>query len=122
MKIGTSETQKIKDKIHAEMRRIAIKRHPFCVCCGRSDGILQGGHLIPKASSSAVRFDLLNVFTQCSGCNSLHRFNPHPFIQWFLNEYGVEEYTDLVKRSKSKPKPIKKVQLRELLEEYKKIM
>ena len=122
MKIGTSETQKIKDKIHAEMRRIAIKRHPFCVCCGRSDGILQGGHLIPKASSSAVRFDLLNVFTQCSGCNSLHRFNPHPFIQWFLKEYGVEEYTDLVKRSKSKPKPIKKVQLRELLEEYKKIM
>jgi len=122
MKIGSSETQKIKDKIHAEMRRIALKRHPFCVCCGRSDGTLQGGHLIPKGSSSAVRFDLLNVFTQCSGCNSLHRYNPHPFIQWFLNEYGVEEYNDLVKRSKSKPKPIKKTQLRELLEEYKKIL
>ena len=121
MKIGTSETQKIKDKIHAEMRRIAIRRHPACVCCGRFDGILQGGHLIPKGSSSAVRFDLLNVFTQCSGCNSLHRYNPHPFIQWFLNEYGLEEYNDLVKRSKSKPKPIKKTQLRELLEEYKKI-
>lgn len=119
--IGRSATQKIKDKIHNEMRRIALKRHPFCVCCGRSDGILQGGHLIPKGSSSAVRFDLMNVFTQCSGCNSKHRFNQHPFIQWFIKEYGFEEYDYLVERSKAKPKPIKKVELLEILEQYKKL-
>ena len=121
MKIGTSETLKIKEKIHAEMRRVALKRHPYCVVCGRSDGILQGGHLIPKGSSSAVRYDLMNVFTQCSGCNSRHRFNPHPFIQWFLREYGQEEYDYLVERSKAKPIPKNKTLLRELLEEYKRL-
>lgn len=80
-KIGTSKRGKLNDKIHAEMRRIALKRHPYCVVCGRSDGILQGGHLIPKANSTAVRYDLMNVFTQCSGCNSLHRLGKVAFIK-----------------------------------------
>ena len=120
-KIGASKRGRLNDKIHAEMRRIALKRHPYCVVCGRSDGILQGGHLIPKSNSTAVRYDLMNVFTQCLGCNSLHRFNPHPFIGWFINEYGAEEYQDLVSRSKSKVKPIKLVELEEILEGLKNI-
>ena len=120
MKIGTSATQKIKDKIHAEMRRIAIRRHPACVCCGRSDGILQGGHLIPKKRSEAVRFDLMNLFTQCSGCNSFHTRDQHRFIEWFIREYGQEEYLDLLERSRKIVKR-NKTNLRELLEEYKKI-
>jgi hypothetical protein len=120
-KIGTSKRGKLNNKIHDEMRRIAIRRHPYCVVCGRSDGILQGGHLIPKASSTAVRYDLMNVFTQCVGCNSLHRFNPHPFIGWFINEYGVDEYNDLIARSKKKVVPIKIVELEAILENYKNI-
>ena len=120
-KIGTSKRGKLNDKIHAQMRLIALRRHPHCVCCGRSDGILQGGHLIPKKSSTAVRYDLMNVHTLCSGCNSLDRFNPHPHINWFISEYGVEEYQDLVARSKAKPKPIKIGELEQILETYKKI-
>ena len=103
------------------MRRIALKRHPYCVVCGRADGILQGGHLIPKARSTAVRFDLMNVFTQCSGCNSAHRWNMHPFTSWFIKEYGADEYNDLVARSKQKVKPIKDWELESILENYKNI-
>jgi hypothetical protein len=122
MKIGTSTRGKLSDKIHAEMRRIAIKRHPYCVCCGASgEGVvLQGGHLIPKKSSTATRFDLMNLFTQCRSCNYIHQFNPHIFIGWFINEYGMDEYLDLVERSK-KIKQYKIIDLKELLEEYKKI-
>ena len=120
MKIGTSETQKIKDKIHAEMRRIALKRHPHCVVCGRRDGILQGGHLIPRKRSEAVRFDLMNVFTQCSGCNSYHTRNMHPFIEWFIKEYGDQEYFELLQKSRNIVKR-NKTQLKEILEEYKKL-
>lgn len=120
MKIGTSAKQKIKDKIHAEIRRIALTRHPACVCCGRTDGILQGGHLIPKKKSEAVRFDLMNVFTQCSRCNSAHRFDQHKFISWFIKEYGQQEYLDLIERSKVITKR-SKVDLEMLLLEYKKI-
>ena len=120
MKIGKSESMKIKDKIHAEMRRIALKRHPACVCCGRKDGILQGGHLIPKKRSEAVRFDFMNLFTQCSGCNSYHTLNQHRFIEWFIKEYGSDEYLELLERSRKVVKRNKR-ELLELLEEYKKI-
>lgn len=120
MKIGTSAKQKIKDKIHAELRRIAIKRHPFCVCCGRTDGILQGGHLIPKKKSEAVRFDLMNVFTQCPKCNKAHQYDQHRFISWFIREYGEQEYLDLVERSKVITHRTKQ-DLEKILEELKNI-
>jgi len=120
-KIGTSKRGKLNDKIHAEMREIALRRHPHCVCCGRSDGILQGGHLIPKKSSTAVRYDLLNVFTQCKNCNFLHQYNQSIFTEFFISSYGAEEYLDLVARSKAKPKPIKIGELEQILETYKKI-
>jgi len=120
MKIGTSSRGKLNDKIHAEMRRIAIKRHPYCVCCGTSTGTLQGGHLIPKKSSTAVRYDLMNLFTQCSSCNYKHQYNPHIFIDWFIREYGLQEYQDLVARSKV-VKPVKITELKAILEEYKKL-
>jgi len=120
VKLGTSKKQKIKEQIHAEMRRIAISRHPFCVCCGRSDGILQGGHLIPKKKSEAVRFDLMNVFTQCPRCNKSHQYDQHRFISWFIREYGEDEYLDLVERSKvNSHRTIK--DLEEILEEYRAI-
>jgi len=117
---STSEKRKLEDAIHAEMRRIAMIRHPYCVCCGASTGTLQGGHLIPKGSSRAVRFDLMNVFTQCVKCNGLHRFNQAPFINWFVQENGANEFDYLVQRSKELSH-FKLSDLREKLEEYKKI-
>lgn len=122
MKIGTSARGKLNNKIHAEMRRIAINRHSYCVCCGASgEGVvLQGGHLIPKKSSTATRYDLMNVFTQCSSCNYKHQYNQAIFTGWFINEYGVDKYMDLVERS-VKVKQYKMADLRELLEEYKKL-
>ena len=122
-KIGikkTSSRGKLNNLIHDEMRRIAIKRHPYCVCCGKSETVLQGGHLIPKKSSTATRYDLMNVFTQCRDCNYKHQYNPHIYIDWFIKEYGLEEYQDLVKKSRV-VKPIKITELRTILEEYKKL-
>lgn len=95
-----SAKQKKKDAIHATLREICLIRHPYCVVCKKSDGVLQGGHLIPKQRSEAVRYDLMNVFTQCSGCNYTHTHNPHPFIAWFIKEYGEEEYLALVEKSR----------------------
>ena len=91
---------KKKDAIHKTIREICLIRHPYCVICKKSDGILQGGHLIPKKRSEAVRYSLDNVFTQCSSCNFKHNQNPHPYIQWYLKEYGQENYDSLVERSK----------------------
>ena len=96
----TSSKQKKKLAIHATIREICLLRHPYCVICGRKDGVLQGGHLIPKKRSEAVRYDLMNVFTSCPTCNFNHNHNPHLMISWFLKNYGEEEYTSLVEKSR----------------------
>ena len=95
-----SAKQKKKDAIHATIREICLIRHPYCVICGISGGVLQGGHLIPKARSESVRYDLMNVFTSCQGCNWRHTKNQHPMIEWFIREYGEEEYLSLVEKSR----------------------
>ena len=113
-----SKRNKLYDQIHAEMRRIAIKRHPVCVCCGGTN-ILQGGHLISRRKMS-TRFDLMNVFTQCKSCNGKHRYYPEIFTNWFLRQYGQEEFDYLVERSQ-KTKKYSIPELEELLEKYKQI-
>ena len=91
---------KKKDAIHKTIREICLIRHPYCVICKKSDGILQGGHLIPKKRSEAVRYDLMNVFTVCREHNFIHNHNPHIMIAWFIGEYGAEEYESLVEKSR----------------------
>ena len=115
-----SNRGKINNQIHAEMRRIALRRHPYCVCCGKSETVLQGGHLIPKKSSTATRYDLMNVFTQCRDCNFKHQYNQSIFTDWFIKEYGLREYQYLVEKSRV-VKPIKITELRNILEVYKEL-
>jgi len=110
---------KLMGQIHGEMRRIAITEHPSCVCCGSKEN-LQGGHVIPKKISSNVRFDLMNVFTQCRTCNYLHQFKPHLYINWYIKTYGAESYNELVEKSKI-TKSWKIFELEELLERYKQL-
>jgi len=62
----------------------------------------------------------MNVFTQCSSCNSFHSRDQHRFIEWFIREYGQEEYLALLERSRKTVKRNKK-DLEKLLEDYKKI-
>jgi len=88
------------NKIHNVMRDIAIKIHPYCVCCGAED-VLQGGHFIPTKASSNVRFDLINVNTQCSRCNLIHRSNTMPYVRWFLDYYGRQAMDELAEKAKT---------------------
>lgn len=112
------EIKKLKDAIHAEMRRIALKRHGYCVTCGKFQGVtLQGGHLI-SGQKANTRFELMNVFTQCSGCNLIHERNPEIFALWFIKTYGLGTYEKLIEKSKVL-KSWKKFELIELLDNYK---
>mgnify|MGYP002397849899 CR=1 FL=1 len=112
-KIGTTPRMKLYNKIHKIIREICLIRHPYCVTCkGQSgDTVLQAGHLISRTCLN-TRFDLMNVFTQCRSCNNKHEYRPEIFTQWFIKEYGIEEYNLLVNRSKQ----ICKLSLKELEE------
>lgn len=115
-----SERAKLYDQIHAVMKDIRISGYgERCVICG-STYVVQLGHVIPAKASLNTRFDLSNTFPQCRSCNGLHRTNQAPYINWYLKEFGQEEFDDLVRRSRI----IKKYnmrELRELLEEMKKL-
>jgi hypothetical protein len=72
------------------------------------------------ASKWSTRFDLMNVHEQCSSCNSRHEDFPHYFIDWFLKNFGAEEWHRLCQDS-DKIADLKMYELEELLDQLKKI-
>ena len=56
-------------------------------------------HIITR-SRYAVRWDLENGVGSCFKANYLNEMNPHPYIDWFIKNRGLEAYENLVRRSK----------------------
>lgn len=68
-------------------------RDKCCVTCS-STARLQCGHLITRAHY-AVRWDTGNCNAQCASCNIIHEFDPHPYINWFIDMFGLAAYQEL---------------------------
>jgi hypothetical protein len=62
-------------------------------------GVDQPGHIISRAKI-AVRWDLYNVHKQDANDNMLHEYYPEVYTQWFINEFGSEEYDNMVNDSR----------------------
>ncbi len=91
--------QQLERQLDAIVREIVLKRDGRCVVCGKVTN-LQCGHLITRTKRS-VRWDLKNCNVQCAGCNFYHEHNPHPYTNWFINRYGLEEYQRLFAKSEA---------------------
>jgi hypothetical protein len=72
--------------------------NPQCFVCDRYDwwwnskthpNGIQVGHYITR-QVGLLRWDLLNLFPQCSGCNRTHNVNPAPFTPAIIKRHGVE--------------------------------
>lgn len=101
-------------------KELALHRHPFCVTCLFRKGIkntslLSPGHLITRRKKT-VRWDMENVFTQCTGCNCLHEYQPEHFTLWFITTFGKDKYEELVLRSNT-PRHFSRLTLMELREQ-----
>jgi len=79
--------------------------NPQCFVCGRFDGWfnhktcpkgIQVGHYISR-KWNILRWDLRNVYPQCSGCNKLHNNNPAPFTLAIIDKFGSVRITQLNK-------------------------
>jgi hypothetical protein len=79
------------------VRQLVKLKGTTCVCCGKTEN-MTCGHLITRSKYS-VRWDLMNCWPQCAGCNYTHEFNPHIYINWFINSQGLYAYRKLVKKS-----------------------
>ncbi len=95
---GTKLRKKLIKECDALVAQIVKIRHPYCVICkfrGESKSpAMEAGHLVSRRYYS-LRWDLDNVFTQCQYHNSLHRFDTHPFDEWYVDTFGLGKWHDL---------------------------
>lgn len=94
-----------------------------CVTCGaiRPCSKMNGGHFIPR-SCMPFRWDEKNVHPQCPYCNLYMNGAYIAYSQWFIKQYGQEEfdrYVDKFKLWRSGQIPAYKMsELREIYNEW----
>jgi len=62
-----------------------------CVMCGKREN-LTCGHVFSRAHYG-TRWDELNAFCQCTGCNLRHEYDPYPFIEYASFRNGRQTMT-----------------------------
>ena len=80
-----------------------------CVSCGKVDHYknMDGGHFIPKGSSSRWALNEQNVHPQCKGCNGFgmkHGSAEAQYTIWMLDWYGKDAVEHMLATKKD---PIK---------------
>jgi hypothetical protein len=93
------------DKVFSEYIR---KRDNYvCFVCGKQgsekDGVMQCGHLFTRADYT-VRWDEMNAWCQCRGCNFRHEYDWFPFYHAVLNHYHMDRLDYLTERRRDKKK------------------
>ena len=82
-----------KAKIFA--RDVAEFGPSVCPLCQKPSDFFQWCHMI-SAAKYATRWNPLNVYRQCRGCNLRHEFHPQYFTDWWLKRHGAAVYHALV--------------------------
>lgn len=87
---------------HAFEMYVRVRDKWTCFTCGiviqdnKTD--MHGGHVITRAQY-ATRWDERNCFAQCKGCNLIHHFKPHIYIDLYIQKFGADQYHELVRKS-----------------------
>lgn len=112
-----AKLSKYLDGLIREYFKIKYGENPSCFVCGRMDGWfhpqkvkrgIQVGHYISR-TWNILRWDLVNVYPQCSGCNRIHNQNPAPFTLAIINAYGkgvIECLNEEVKKARGTKMPV----------------
>lgn len=71
-----------------------------CCICNKTEPEVKidPGHLISRVNM-ATRFDEMNCFAQCRGHNFSHEHHPEIMIQWFIHNFGIQDYDLLIYKS-----------------------
>jgi hypothetical protein len=82
------------DKIFSEY--IRERDDYICITCGvtRNTHVIQCGHLFSRQCHS-TRWDELNAYAQCAGCNYRHEFDFEPFRRAWIAKHSQDEYDKL---------------------------
>ena len=106
----------------------AADENGYCVCvsCGCSfhykDG--DGGHFVPKGSSSRWALEVENVHPQCKGCNGFgmkYGIAAQQYMLWMIDFYGREKVQRMLD-TKSELNKIYKAEYVEMLAGFNKLI
>jgi hypothetical protein len=129
-KLTTKQVTKKLDQLIRDILKIKAGDNPQCFVCGKyidwfspkeCPKGLQVNHYVSRRVLP-LRWDLLNVFPGCSGCNYTHQYNQLPFTKKILDEFGQEriDYFDTkVKAYKKKGKTMPVTKRREIYQKLK---
>jgi hypothetical protein len=122
---------KVLDQAVRDYFKLLYGNNPTCFVCGQQHGWFhptkspkgcQVGHYVSRQYFT-LRWDLLNLFPQCSGCNWEHSnrnfgSNPTPFTLAILKKIGEERIQYLsLKSNRFDRERVTDLQKREILQE-----
>lgn len=70
-----------------------------CISCGKTGKVLQAGHYYPVQGYDGLRFDIVNVNGECSGCNCFDEGHLIGYGENLLKRIGNEEFEALKLRA-----------------------
>lgn len=73
-----------------------------CYTCGKYLDYVdrQAGHYWTQGGHKNTKYDLMNIHTQCMGCNHFKSGNLAEYAHHLINDYGLEEFMRLEQRAK----------------------
>lgn len=122
LRLETAKTPKqLRNKLTEVFNRYIRERDGKCMMGEMWSGCRGGidaGHVIPISRSRAVRYDEENVFGQCRYHNLVHVYNDRKYEAWYVQTYGADKFTELVKRSRAPFKNYTVQELKDLIAKY----
>lgn len=95
-----AETKRRKAQIRTHSEWVAITQAAFnkyirvrdgnyCISCGKTTGQFHAGHYRPTSTQSALRFNEVNVHSQCAACNDHLSGNLTPYRINLIKKIGI---------------------------------
>jgi hypothetical protein len=76
---------------------------PLCIAVGEEGPVEVCFHFVTR-KRKILRWRRENVTATCRTCNYLEQFFPDESRAWFIREFGVDKYLELVDEAVKKPK------------------
>lgn len=117
--------KKCLDAIQLLARISAADDNGYCQCvsCGATHHYkdMDGGHFIPKGSSSYWALEIQNVHPQCKGCNGFgmkYGSASQNYTMWMIDYYGKDVVDEMLATAKN-VKKLYKADYEEMLKDFK---
>lgn len=94
---------------------VAAAHDHTCETCGKV-GRIEASHVYSRRHRT-IRWDKLNIMSQCHGCHAKWHESPLRAFAWFESEYGTERIELLQEKMNNKVK-VPKIEEKEIAKHY----